>query len=470
MKIGWENGWDDYSEGNTIMKKTISILLCVLSVTLCLSGCAKSGRPSSGEPVVLTMWHVYGSQTESPLNTAIDQFNDTVGKENGVTIDVVSVTSSSAIDKALAASANGEPGAEKLPDLFTAYPRVAEIVGTDKLLAWDSYFTKEELAAFHSEFLSEGYFDNALLMLPIAKSTEAFYLNKTLFDRFSADTGVTEDDLGTVEGMLNAAKVYYDWSGGQSFMQLNDFCNYAYVGMKAFGSEWIVDGKLQLNDTFEKVWAPLAEAAIYGGICLDDGYAASRWKTAEVIANIGSTADVLYQPHEVVYADNTTEAISAIALPYPVFNEDTSGVVYRGGGLFAIKNSDERKNYGAYLFAKWLTEEENNMSFVTQAGYLPVTDKALDTLFRDLSVVENTDYHSLYDAVDIMVSEYEMYALPLYDGASEIQLNFEKNVKAVLKSAHNQYVKRVNEGEDPGSVLKQLTDASLAELRSLSAQ
>ena len=452
------------------MKKTISLLLCLLSVVLCLSCCAKSDRPSSGDPVVLTMWHVYGSQTESPLNTAIDQFNSTVGKENGVTIDVVSVTSSSAIDKALAASANGEPGAEELPDLFTAYPRVAEIVGTDKLLAWDNYFTKEELAAFHSEFLSEGCFDSGLLMLPIAKSTEAFYLNKTLFDRFSADTGVTEDDLGTVEGMLNAAKVYYDWSGGQSFMQLNDFYHYAYVGMKAFGSEWIVDGKLQLNDTFEKVWAPLAEAAIYGGICLDDGYAASRWKTVEIISNIGSTADVLYQPREVVYADNTTEAISAIALPYPVFNEDTFGVVYRGGGLFAIKNSDERKNYGAYLFARWLTEEENNLSFVTEAGYLPVTGEALDTLFRDLSVVENTDYHSLYDAVDIMVSEYEMYALPLYDGASEIQLNFEKNVKAVLKSAHNQYVKRVNEGEDPGSVLKQLTDASLAELRSLSAQ
>lgn len=452
------------------MKKTISLLLCLLSVMLCLPGCAKSDRPSAGAPVVLTMWHVYGSQTESPLNTAIDEFNNTVGKENGVTINVVSVTSSSAIDAALSASANGEPGAEELPDLFTAYPRVAEIVGTDKLLAWDSYFTKEELAAFHSEFLSEGYFESGLLMLPIAKSTEAFYVNKTLFDRFSTDTGVTEDDLGTIDGMLNTAKVYYDWSDGQNFMQINDFYNYAYVGMKAFGNEWIVDGRLQLNDTFEKVWVPLAETAIYGGICLDDGYAASRWKTVEVISNIGSTADVLYQPREVVYANNTTEAISAIALPYPVFNEDTAGVIYRGGGLFAIKNSDERKNYGAYLFAKWLTEEENNLDFVTKAGYLPVADEALDTLFRDLSVVENTDYHSLYNAVDVMVQNYEMYALPLYDGASEIQLNFEKNVKAVLKSAHNQYVKRVNEGEDPGSVLKQLTDASLAELRSLSAQ
>ena len=452
------------------MKKFISLLLCLLSILTCLSGCAESNKPSAGNPVVLTMWHVYGSQTESPLNAAIDVFNSTVGKKNGVTINVVSVTSSSAIDKALAASANGEPGAENLPDLFTAYPRVAEIVGADKLLAWDSYFTKEELAAFHSEFLSEGYFDSGLLMLPIAKSTEAFYLNQTLFDRFSADSGVTVDDLATIDGMLNTAKAYYDWSGGQNFMQFNDFYHYAYVGMKAFGSDFIIDGKLQLNDTFEKVWTPLAEAAIYGGVCLDDGFAASRWKTAEIISNIGSTADVLYQPHEVIYADNTAEPITAIALPYPVFNEETTGVVYRGGGLFAVRSSDERKNYGAYLFAKWLTDGENNLDFVTKAGYLPVTDQALDTLLHDVSIVENKDYHSLYNAVDTMVQNYEMYALPLYDGASDVQLNFEKNVKTVLKSAHNEYLKRVNNGENPNTVLAELTYASLTKLRSLSAQ
>lgn len=470
MKKGWENGWDIHGEGNTIMKKRIAILLCLLSIMLGLSGCSEHDKPSAGEPVVLTMWHVYGSQTESPLNTAIDTFNNTVGKENGVTINVVSVTSSSAIDKSLSASANGEPGAEELPNLFTAYPRVAEIVGADKLLSWDDYFTKEELAAFHSEFLSEGYFDDALLMLPIAKSTEAFFLNETLFDRFSADTGVTLTDLNRIDGILNAANAYYDWSGGQNFMQFNDFYHYAYVGMKASGSEWVVDGELQLNDTFERIWKPLAETAIYGGICLDEGYAASRWKTAEIISNIGSTADILYQPHEVIYADNTTEAISAIALPYPVFSEDTAGVVYRGGGLFAVKSDDERANYGAYLFAKWLTEEENNLDFVTEAGYLPVTDDALDTLFRDFSIVENVNFRSLYKAVDTMVQNYEMYALPLYNGASDIQLNFEKNVKAVLKSAHNQYLKRVNSGEDPNAVLKELTDTSLTELRSLSAQ
>lgn len=452
------------------MKKKLVILLCLLSAVTCLWGCAESEKPSAGTPVVLTMWHVYGSQTESPLNTAIDRFNSTVGKEHGVTVNVVSVTSSSAIDKALTASANGEPGAEELPDLFTAYPRVAEIVGKDRLLCWDNYFTKQELAAFHSEFLSEGYFDGTLLMLPIAKSTEAFFLNKTLFDRFSMDTGISVDDLKDMGGVLRTAKRYYDWSGGKNFIQFNDFYHYCYVGMKAFDKEWIVDGTLQLNDDFERVWRPLAETAIYGGICLDDGYAASRWKTAEIISNTGSTADVLYQPHEVVHADNTTEAISAIALPYPVFNESTSGVVYRGGGLFAVRSSDERENYGAYLFAKWLTEAENNLDFVTEAGYLPVTHAAMDGLSSHVGMLESENYRSLYRAVDTMVQQYDMYALPLYDGASETQLSFEKNVKAVLKSAHNQYLNRVNDGENPNTVLAELTDISLTQLRSLSEQ
>lgn len=211
--------------------------------------------PGPQNPVTLNMWHVYGSQTKSPLNTVIDEFNSTVGREHGITINIVSVTTSSAIDKALAASANGELGAEAIPDLFTAYPRVVEIVNKDTLLAWNDYFTGKELAAFHAEFLSEGYFENELLILPIAKSTEAFYLNKTVFDRFSADTGISVDTLNTFDGVFEAARKYYDWSGGQNFMQINDYYNYAFVGMKAYGGELVRNGSLRLDDdAFKKIW------------------------------------------------------------------------------------------------------------------------------------------------------------------------------------------------------------------------
>lgn len=415
------------------------------------------------------MWHVYGSQTKSPLNDAIDEFNDTVGRENGVTVNVVSVTSSSAIDKALSASANGEPGAENLPDLFTAYPRVAEIVGEDKLLSWNNYFSVEELSLFRDEFISEGYFGDKLLMLPIAKSSEGFFLNKTLFDRFSADTGVVIDKLKTYDGLFETANIYYDWSGGQNFTQINDFYNYTYIGMKAYGGEFVKDGKLDLNDSaFEKVWLPLSKAAIYGGICLDDGYAASRWKTVEIISNIGSTADILYQPEMVFYPDNTTENITSVSLPYPMFREDKPAAVHRGGGLFAVKSDDERKNYGAYIFAKWLTEKENNLRFVTSTGYLPVTDEAFASLFADISIAEKESYRNLYDMMSGMMDSYELYSLPVYDNASDIQSDFEHNVKLVLKSAHNQYVERTANGEDKEALLNELALSSLEELKRLS--
>lgn len=452
------------------MKKALASLLIIALFMTSLTGCTQEGRLSPADPITLTMWHVYGSQTISPLNAVIDEFNRTVGSEYGVTVNVVSVTSSSAIDRALSASANGEPGAEAMPDLFTAYPRVAEIVGKEKLLSWNEYFSADELAAFHAPFLTEGYFDGALLMLPIAKSTEAFYLNKTLFEPFSQDTGITESDLATFEGVFASACTYYDWSGGRSFLQINDYYNYAYVGMKAHGSEFIRGGRLRLEeDAFRTIWLPLAKAAIYGGIFLDDGYAAARWKTAEVIANTGSTADVLYQPTEVIYPDNTTEAITAIALPYPTFTPDTSGVIYRGGGLFAIKSEDERRNEAACLFAKWLTDKEHNLDFVTNAGYLPVKDDTMDALFADLDRIEKENYKSVYQVVTTMLDAYTFYALPLYDGASEMQLDFEENVKTVLKAARNQYSKRVKNGEDPAAVLDELAESSLTELKSLSA-
>jgi multiple sugar transport system substrate-binding protein len=346
---------------------------------------------------------------------------------------------------------------------------VAEIVGEDKLLCWNDYFSEEELSAFRDEFISEGYFGDRLLMLPVAKSSEGLFLNKTLFDRFSSDTGVSTDMLKTFDGFFKTANLYYDWSDGQNFTQINDFYNYAYIGMKACDSEFVKEGMLNLNDkAFEQVWLPLSKSAIYGGICLDDGYAASRWKTVEIISNIGSTADILYQPEMVFYPDNTTENITSVSLPYPVFASDKSSAVHRGGGLFAVKSKDERKNYGAYIFAKWLTEKENNLRFVTSTGYLPVTDEAFTELFADTGVAENENYRNLYDMMNSMMNSYELYSLPVYDNASDIQSRFEQNVKLVLKSAHNQYVERTAKGEDKKAVLNELAASSLEELKKLS--
>ena len=61
--------------------RKISIIALYLLISLLLLGCTPKASPSSDAPVTLNMWHVYGSQTTSPLNDSIDEFNKTVGKE-----------------------------------------------------------------------------------------------------------------------------------------------------------------------------------------------------------------------------------------------------------------------------------------------------------------------------------------------------------------------------------------------------
>ena len=450
------------------MKKALSLILAGLLLLLSLTGCSQKTKLDPDDPVTLTMWHVYGSQTESPLNDSINEFNRTVGKEKGVVINVVSVSSSSAIDEALTAAAKNTPGVPALPDLFTAYPRVAEIIGYDKLLNWNDYFTEQELDTFVDEFIEEGYFDDKLLMLPVAKSTELLFVNQTLFDKFGSAANVSTESLSTFEGLFTACEKYYDWSDGQDMFQINDFYHYSLTGMAAFGEDFVVDGKLNLeSEAFGKVWEPMAHAGIHGGLCLGDGYASDRWKTGEVISNIGSTAGILYLRDYVTYADNTTEDIETSILAYPHFANGEATVVHRGGGLFALKNEDNRKNEAAAIFAKWLTEKENSLGFVTKAGYLPVTNDAFDSLFANTDTFENEKYPLLYNAVNGMADEYTYCEVPVFEGASDTQSSFEKNVKSVLSAAHGDYLRRVADGENADTVMDELVASTLAELRSL---
>ena len=73
------------------------------------------------------------------------------------------------------------------------------------LVDYRDYFSEEELSAFIPAFIEEGTVNDRLVVLPVAKSTEIMYINKTLFDRFSHATGVTIDDLDTWEGLFRAA-------------------------------------------------------------------------------------------------------------------------------------------------------------------------------------------------------------------------------------------------------------------------
>lgn len=47
------------------------------------------------------------------------------------------------------------------------------------------------------------------LFLPVAKSTEVMFINKTAFDRFAKETGAKMEDLETWEGLFRNGRTIY---------------------------------------------------------------------------------------------------------------------------------------------------------------------------------------------------------------------------------------------------------------------
>ena len=72
--------------------------LAALVPGLALAGCGGSKTLlSPKDPTMLSIWHVYGEQADSPMNRLLTEFNDTVGREKGILLNVTNMTNSAAI-------------------------------------------------------------------------------------------------------------------------------------------------------------------------------------------------------------------------------------------------------------------------------------------------------------------------------------------------------------------------------------
>lgn len=411
-----------------------------------LSGCGK--KEGQHKPVTLTVWHVYGGQTDSPLNDMIEEFNDTAGAEKGIKLQVTVVSNTNNIHDAVLRAANDEPGASELPDMFISYPKTILVMpDADILVDYRDYFSEEELSAYIPSFLEEGTIDDRLVSFPLAKSTEIMFINKTLFDRFSDATGADLEQLNTWENLFKLSAEYYQWTDaqtpeikgdGKTFFVHDYHFNYFQVGTESMGEKFFANGNIAYGEKFKKVWRPYAKAAVQGGIWLNEGYATEPLRTGNAVVSVASSASVLYYEDIVTYEDNRSEKIEVIAKPVPCFREGDKLVMQRGAGFCTVKSTPQ-KEQAAAEFLKWLTEPENNVRFVTQVGYMPVTEEAFVLLPEALRQLEDPKYKSLYEAFIETQDGYAFYTPPQQDNYLELETSFEENVRSSLRLANKSW-------------------------------
>lgn len=435
------------------MKKLIGFVFALILASVSLTGCANTSKLDPKNPVTLTMWHNYGGDMQEAMDYLIDQFNATVGKEKGIVINVTAISSSEDLNKSLAMIVNGDPGAPDIPDIFTGYPKIAvQFEEKGMLVNFDDYFTADELSAYVGAFVEEGRLaSGGLYVFPIAKSTEILYLNQTLFDRFAAETGASQDKLSTFEGIAELAAMYYKWTDdrtpdipddGKQFFASDAWFNIAEVGMAQLGSNiFDKEGRLSLsNDSYTHIFETLYAPAVEGGFAIYDGYSSDLSKTGDLVCSTGSSAGILFYGNTITYVDGTIEDVDYSILPYPVFENGQKTALQRGGGLMVAK-SDEKKEYAAAEFIKWLTASNQNMRFISKTGYLPVTKHAFEQdMEAYLKTAEDARIAKMLTTVLSMYNEYTLFTAPNLSDFDAVSKDYEKRFKNLLTNQRKEYL------------------------------
>ncbi len=426
------------------------IIVCFVIATLLLSGCNKNNLLNASKPVTINLWHNYGGLMKETMDSLIDEFNDTVGKEKGIIINVTAISGSATIHEKLKMIVNDEPGAPELPNITTLYPNTALMLVEKGLLSTiESQFSDEELSMYIPEFLEEGRLpDGNLYVFPTAKSTEVMFINTTIFNRFMKETDVSYKDLYTFEGILNVAKEYYKWTDaktpeiendGKTFITYDSLFNMAQTIYRQIDEDLIIDEKLNLSSKGLKSFRNLYfEPAVKGYTAIYDGYGSDLIKTGSVVASIGSTAGVLFYSPTVTYSDNLTEPASYLILPYPVVEGGEKVAIQRGGGMSIIK-SNEQEEYAAGIFLKWFTAPEQNLRFISSTGYLPVTNEAINIVNEGSSITDEK-VKILLDAIKEMSEDYTFFYTPIIINFDELQNIFNKDIKDYTLRCREEYL------------------------------
>ena len=247
------------------MERRTFLKLAALVPGLALAGCGGSKTLlSPREPTMLSIWHVYGEQADSPMNRLLTEFNDTVGKEKGILLNVTNMTNSAAIGSQLQDAKADKPGALDLPDLFSAHASDASALGIETLVDWNDWFTAEDMAAYVPGFVQDGIIDGRQVVFPVSKSTQLIFLNGSQYARFAADTGAQLSTLATWDGFFEMAGAYRQWSQGKPFCALDYPLRLVELNALEQGSGELYKGIWYdlTNETFRASWMEFARALV----------------------------------------------------------------------------------------------------------------------------------------------------------------------------------------------------------------
>lgn len=443
------------------MKK--GIVSSFIIVGILLSGCGgkKEELYSSSNPIDITVWTYYNGNQLSSFNQLVKKYNHGEGKEKGIHVESVSYGSVNDLEKNMVEAIEKNVGAKEVPEIFSAYSDTAYTVEKKLgLVDLNKYFTKDELNEYVQGYIDDGNIlnDGKLRVLPVAKSTEIFTINKTDFDVFAKATNVSYKDLATVEGLVEVSKKYYEWTDsltpeandGKAFFGRDAMANYILSGSMQLGHEIfkVKDGKMKL-DYNEKVarqlWDNYYIPYIKGYFAASGKFRTDDIKTGNIIGYVGSSSSATYFPKTVTNSNDETYSIEMETLPCPHFKDGKNYAIQQGAGM-AVTKTTKAKQKASVEFLKWLTNSKQNTQFSKDTGYLPVKKDAnkIDKMVDD----SNKETQKVVEVSLDIVNNNTMYSPKAFNQGTSARNYLENMISDKANEDRNVVETNLKNGQD----------------------
>lgn len=309
---------------------------------------------------------------------------------------------------------------QTLDELIESDITVTRADGTTEILG----LTDAQKADFIEGYYNEGkqFGDDLMYTLPLSKSTEVLYYNKTFFDANGITVPTTWEELEQVCAKIkaidpNSIPLGYD-SEANWFITMCEQYQSPYTS--ATGDHFLFNN--ETNRNFVKMFREWYEKGYLTTQTLYGAYTSGLFtSTAEIKSymSIGSSAGATHQ-RPAANADGSYPFEVGIAT-IPQVSETNKKVISQGPSVCIFKKDNPQEVVASWLFVKFLTTNVNfQAEFSMASGYVPVIKSVADNeVYAEfLSKADGGNYISALSAKVCLEQEEAYYTSPAFNGSS----------------------------------------------------
>ena len=388
-----------------------------------------------GSEVNITFYHTMGSNLQGVLNLYIEEFNklypnihitstavggyDDVRDQISTEITVGNQPNIAYCYPDHVALYNLAKAVTTLDNLIDSEVTVTRADGSTEVLGLTQAQKDDFIAGYYNEGKQFG--DGAMYTMPLSKSTEVLYYNKTFFEANDLSVPTTWTELADVCAKIKAIDpdsipLGYD-SEANWFINMCEQYKSPYTS--ATGDHYLFDNDTnrafikQFREWYEKAY--LTTQTLYGAYT--SGLFTSQTGTKSYMS-IGSSAGATYQRPAKV--DGAYPFEVGIA-PIPQVDANNKKVISQGPSVCIFQKSNPQEVVASWLFVKYLTTTvEFQAEFSMASGYVPVLKSvASHPVYADfIESADGGDSVAALSAKVCLEQESYYYTSPAFNGSS----------------------------------------------------